>query len=95
MLALTVASLSTPKKKKKDCMKMGTFYSDRALVLWHTIIDTQQIFDEQIKEEANIARRENECLNMNYTQAALNKHCKLRAYLFQWFSYHLCDDSVA
>ena len=30
-------------------MKMGTFYSDIALVLWHIIIDTQQIFDEQIK----------------------------------------------
>ena len=83
MLALTVFSLSTP-KKKKGCMKMGTFYSDIALyVLWHLIIDTQQIFDEQRKEEANIARRGNERLNLNYTQAALNKHCKLRANLFQ------------
>lgn len=63
-------------------MKMGTFNSDIALVLWHIIIDTQQIFDEQMKEEANVARRENEHLNMNYTQAALNKHCRLRAYLF-------------
>lgn len=63
---------------------MGTFYSDIALyVLWHLIIDTQQIFDEQRKEEANIARRGNERLNLNYTQAALNKHCKLRANLFQ------------
>ena len=46
------------------------------------ICSTQQIFDEQMKEEANVARRENEHLNMNYTQAALNKHCRLRAYLF-------------
>ena len=94
MLALTVFSLSTP-KKKKGRMKMGTFYSDIALVLWHIIIDTQQIFDEQIKEEANIARRGNERLNLNYTQAALNKHCKLRANLPQQLSYHPCDDSIA
>lgn len=53
-------------------MKTGTFYSDISLAFWHVIIDTQQIFDEQIKEDANIARRENGSLNMYYTQAALN-----------------------
>lgn len=51
---------------------MGTLYNDIFLALWSLIIDIQQIFDEQLKEEGDLARRGNGSLNMYYIQSALN-----------------------